>query len=323
MIRSGRGYMKTNWERHNPIIEIPIEAIKSIIRSYSMNHTVQHITILSGGLSHTNYKVMLNETIVVVRVTQNYESLEREQTLHSILPNHVRAPRFLHLTKWNGFGVGVLEWKEGSLLYQKLIDSLPAEMKCMGKSIGQQLAAHREVTFNTYGFLDSRLKVMDDFRLTPETFISTIDSFFTDGYASKWLPRNVVDHIHKYTRENAHFFEEDESGPRLVHGDFNGLNLLMNETDVSAVLDWEFALSGSIYFDIGNMLRYQYPHMSSFESGLFTSLNESGISLSENWKKLAKLADLVALCSLLNRQVCGENRVKDIQRLIASTLNDS
>ncbi|MBN8207756.1 aminoglycoside phosphotransferase family protein [Bacillus sp. NTK071] len=315
--------MKTNWERHNPIIEIPIEAIQSIIRSYSSNLTVQNVTLLSGGLSHTNYKVEVEANFVVVRVTKNHESLLREETLHAILPDKVLAPRFLHVTMWNGYGVGILEWKNGSLLYHHLTDSSPSNMNRMGRSIGQQLAALRELTFDTYGFLDTELTVAEEFRLTPENFISTIESFFTAGYASKWLPNNEIDQIHRFTRGNAHLFEEDESGARLVHGDFNGLNLLMNGSDVSAVLDWEFALSGSIYFDIGNMLRYQYIHMSSFESGLITGLNESGIVLSDNWKKLAKLADLVALCSLINRQVCGENRVRDIQGLIHMTLSDS
>ncbi|WP_169525122.1 phosphotransferase family protein [Pseudalkalibacillus hwajinpoensis] len=315
--------MKTNWERHNPIIEIPVEAIQSIIRSYSSYHTVQNVTLLSGGLSHTNYKVKLEGDFVVVRVTGNYESLLKEETLHATLPGKVRSPRFLHLTKWSGYGVGILEWKKGSLLYQHLTDSSPNNMTRMGKSIGQQLAAIRELTFDAFGFLDTNLTVAEEFRLTPENFISTIESFFTTGYASKWLPNDVIDQIHRFTRENAHLFKEDESGPKLVHGDFNGLNLLMNGSDVSAVLDWEFALSGSIYFDIGNMLRYQYSHMSSFESGLITGLSEGGITLSENWRKLAKLADLVSLCSLLNQKVCGENRVQDIQRLINITLNDS
>ncbi|WP_347550100.1 phosphotransferase [Pseudalkalibacillus hwajinpoensis] len=312
--------MKTNWERHNPIIELPLEAVRSIVRSHDRESIVQQVNLLSGGLSHTNYRVdRVNQEPVIVRVTKNRDSLLRERNLHTRLPAPVRAPHFMHLTQWNGYGIGIVEWKNGNLLRDQFSQSSAIEMERMGQSIGEQLAAIREVPFNTYGFLDTDLAVQQEFRLTPETFKTTIDSFFS-GYSSKWLPVYLIEEILSYVSTNAYLFEEDDSGARLVHGDFNGLNLLMEGTDVSAVLDWEFALSGSIYFDIGNMLRYEFLHMRSFEQGIQYGLNRNGVILTNNWKTLAKLADLVALCSLLNRPVCGENRVKDITNLIKGTI---
>ena len=313
--------MKTNWERHNAIIHLPDEAITSIVKSYYLHAIIASTSLLSGGLSHTNLKVdMANERPVVIRIARDSESLLRENEVHRILPTSVRRPHFLHTTKWNGYSIGLLEWKEGKLLRDQLTNSSAREIREMGKSIGEQLACIREKRFTTYGFLDSNLHVMEEFRLTPQSFITTIESFF-NHHASKWLPKDMPEKIIEFAKRNAPLLEEDQSGAGLVHGDFNGLNILMTGSEVSAILDWEFALSGSIYFDIGNLIRYEFKHIDSFEQGLYEGIKNKGISLSGQWKKLAKLADLVALCSLLDRVVCGENRVKDITRLINQTIH--
>lgn len=313
--------MKTNWERHHPIIHLPDEAIASIVKSYDANWSVTSTSYLSGGLSHTNLKVNIaNEKPVVIRVARNSESLFREKEIHHRLPTHVRSSQFLHSTKWNGYSIGILEWKEGALLRDQLTNSSAREIEEMGKSIGEQLAYIREKRFTTYGFLDPNLNVREEFQLTPQSFITTIESFF-NHHASKWLPEHMPGKIIEFTKENAPLLVEDQSGARLVHGDFNGLNILMTKTEVNAILDWEFALSGSIYFDIGNLLRYEFKQIASFEQGLNDGLKNQGIDLPEQWKKLAKLADLVALCSLLDRVDCGENRVQDITRLIKQTIH--
>ncbi|WP_226657876.1 phosphotransferase family protein [Pseudalkalibacillus hwajinpoensis] len=313
--------MKTNWERHQAIIHLPEEAITSIVKSYQPHWNVTSTSYLSGGLSHTNLKVdIAHENPIVIRVARNSESLYREKEIHHILPIHVRRPQFLHSTKWNGYSIGLLEWKEGALLRDQLTNSSAREIGEMGKSIGEQLACIREKRFTTYGFLDPNLNVREEFQLTPQSFITTIESFF-NHHASKWLPEHMPGKIVEFAKEKAPLLEEDQSEPGLVHGDFNGLNILMTGTEVNAILDWEFALSGSIYFDVGNLLRYEFNHIASFEQGLYEGLKNKGISLPEQWKKLAKLADLVALCSLLDRVVCGENRVKDITRLIKQTIH--
>jgi aminoglycoside/choline kinase family phosphotransferase len=48
---------------------------------------------------------------------------------------------------------------------------------------------------------------------------------------------------------------------QLVHADFNPKNILVRGASVAAVLDWEFAFSGTPLFDVGNMLRFaeRYP----------------------------------------------------------------
>ncbi|MCA0988336.1 phosphotransferase family protein [Guptibacillus algicola] len=313
--------MKTNWERNKPIIEPNFESFSEIIHSYYPDGRINEIELLTGGLSHSNYKIeLIDSTWLVARFTTNKKTLILEQNLHRILPEQVKAPRFLYLSHKPEYSVALVEWKRGVLLRDRLSSSAN-EMYAIGHSVGEQLASLRQLTFPSQGFLDKHVKVEQPFRLTPESFYSIIESFIEKGPMTSRISKSLTNRILVFAKEHASLFLEDESEARLVHGDFNGLNILIEGTEVSAVLDWEFAFAGSIYLDIGNMIRYDhFPNMESFEDGLLSGLRNNGIVLSPNWRKLAKLADLVALCSLLDSKYGGENRFKDITRLIEKTL---
>ncbi|WP_377888972.1 phosphotransferase family protein [Alkalihalobacillus sp. R86527] len=313
--------MKTNWERNKPIIEPDLKSFSEIVQNDYPDGSINTIELLAGGLSHSNYKIeLMDGTWVVARFTTNKKTLILEQNLNRILPEEVKAPRFLHISHQPEYSVALVEWKSGVLLRDRLTSSAN-EMYAIGHSVGKQLASLRQITFESQGFLDKNVKVEKPFRLTPDSFYSTITSFIEKGPMTSRISKSLTHRIRTFAKNHAQLFLEDKSEARLVHGDFNGLNLLIEGTEVSAVLDWEFAFAGSIYLDIGNMIRYDhFPNMESFEDGLLAGLRNSGVVLSPNWRKLAKLADLVALCSLLDSQYGGENRFKDITRLIERTV---
>src|SRR5690606_19935382 len=60
-------------------------------------------------------------------------------------------------------------------------------------------------------------------------------------------------------------------GSQLIHGDFGGSNILLHragEPAVAAVLDWEFAFSGSPAHDFGNLLRPPLGHLPGFAAAV-------------------------------------------------------
>ncbi len=63
-----------------------------------------------------------------------------------------------------------------------------------------------------------------------------------------------------------------------MHSDFNPKNVLAvragGRWSVSAVLDWEFAFSGSPLHDIGNMLRFEQPP--GFAAGFADGFRDGG-----------------------------------------------
>jgi aminoglycoside phosphotransferase (APT) family kinase protein len=94
-------------------------------------------------------------------------------------------------------------------------------------------------------------------------------------------------------------------GRRLVHADYNPKNLLAVRQDgrwsITAVLDWEFAFSGSPLTDIGNMLRPRPGIPSGYAAGFMAGYRESGGELPAGWREISEALDLYALADFLTR----------------------
>jgi aminoglycoside phosphotransferase (APT) family kinase protein len=92
---------------------------------------------------------------------------------------------------------------------------------------------------------------------------------------------------------------------QLVHSDYNGKNLLAarrhGQWSISAVLDWEFAFSGSPLVDIGNMLRLRREHPAGFDDGFIGGYRDAGGPLPPDWREVSQALDLYALADLLTR----------------------
>lgn len=317
--------MKNGWERQHELVLLTEDDLLRIIKSFNSSLRVKSYVLLSGGLSHTNYKVIpeSDDQPFVVRISRDRMNLVKEYNLHKLLKENKMIPEFYHFGEYEGVFWGVLEWKEGELLSNRFSEYSPLETYKAGYTLGHQLGSLRQFQFEKPGFLNSDLNVTESFELTPEGFLNTMEYFLFKSKSPLWLENGLPNELMKFCTGHSELFLEDNSGPRIVHGDFNGLNLLMDNTKVSAILDWEFAIAGSMYLDIGNLLRYKdFAHFQEFEFGLQSGLTESGEQLPEKWKMIAKLADLIALCSMLDNDFGGTNRVRDINYLIRASLNN-
>jgi aminoglycoside phosphotransferase (APT) family kinase protein len=108
--------------------------------------------------------------------------------------------------------------------------------------------------------------------------------------------------------------------PCLTHGDFNGANILIRRLgpawEVAAVLDWEFAFSGSPAFDFGNLLRPPLGQREGFVRAVAEAYVEAGGYLPGEWRAISCLADLYAWADFLNRPNAGAALIKDARRII-------
>lgn len=106
---------------------------------------------------------------------------------------------------------------------------------------------------------------------------------------------------------------------------FKGFNILVRQFNerwhVSAVLDWEFAFAGSPLIDIGNMFRYSHLHPPVFEKEFLRGYQEQGGVLPSEWKKVAKLVDLLSLCEFLNAPTPPNALLHEVTALIIATLD--
>ena len=113
---------------------------------------------------------------------------------------------------------------------------------------------------------------------------------------------------------------------RLVHGDFNRRNLLVRRAagrwSVAAVLDWEFAVSGSPLADLGNFLRYERASRPLVEPHFSAGYRNAGGTLPRDWRRLARLLDLTALCESLTHGQLPDTVTTELVELVRATVED-
>jgi fructokinase len=91
---------------------------------------------------------------------------------------------------------------------------------------------------------------------------------------------------------------------------------------VAAIIDWEFAFSGSPLVDVGHFLRYERAACPLREPEFSLAFIENGGTLPNDWRKLVKLIDLTALCEMLTRDSLPEDVASEVVGLVRSTLEE-
>lgn len=196
----------------------------------------------------------------------------------------------------------------------------PDELKNAAYHIGRVLADIHRYQFDKPGFFGEGLKIVESVVVSGDMFRSFMEESLYRGKAGEWLGEEKTEQFWRFVNKNAKLLEEPPNHFSLTHSDFNPWNLLIDEKmNVAAVLDWEFAFSASPVHDIGNMLRFE-PDDSPFEKRFIEGFAAGGGELPEEWRKLSKLNDLIALVDLLNRSDSGENRISDLKNLIEGTM---
>ncbi|WEG12117.1 aminoglycoside phosphotransferase family protein [Pullulanibacillus sp. KACC 23026] len=321
--------MKDNWERLNSPPSLNSAQINDIIEEAFPNKRVIYSERIGVGLSNSNYKIYFNNTpqpfvFRLYRGTKEVASKELE--IAHLISRHIPIANFIvsdtSCSKvdhpWS-----ILEWKDGQLLWNVIRQGTREDIASSAESTGKVLADIHRFTFNNSGFFGKSLKIKEPFRMDGDRFLSVIDECLHNN-CGLYLGETYTRKVWSFCQTYSSLLTENQESPVLVHSDYNGLNLLVqqkgNGYSVSAVLDWEDAFSWNRYADIGNMLRYEEA-ASIFETHFIRGYQENGVTLNDNWKLLSKLEDLVALCDMLNHSTPNTpNRVNDLKNLILNTI---
>jgi fructokinase len=135
-----------------------------------------------------------------------------------------------------------------------------------------------------------------------------------------YLARQLHEYIWSWAPRLANLNEDR----RLVHSDFGSRNILVKCVNdrwmVAAVLDWEFAFSGSPLLDVGHFLRYEKKQLPLREPWFSSGFVEGGGSLCDDWRELARAVDLTGLCASLAEPALPDDVTIEILGLIRATL---
>ncbi|MBN3526956.1 phosphotransferase family protein [Paenibacillus apiarius] len=323
--------MKDSWERTEAPVELNLPEIDELVGPVFNGKRVIAARRINEGFSNSNYKIRLDgiEKPYVLRLYRGgAEVADKELAIARLVQDNVPVPRILFADgncsrferPW-----AVVEWKDGSLLRDVRRTGGAEDIMAAAASVGSSLARIHAYSFPVAGFFGKNLAVDHPLRMDSDNFLAFIeDSLFVkrSGY---WLGEEMTHALWSFSRRYGPLLSEHQEAPVLVHSDFNGLNVLIEQSrsrSVSAVLDWEFAFSGSRLVDIANMLRYE-ENNSTFEQHFIKAYVQAGGVLPSNWRLLSRLEDLVALCDMLNSSTDETpNRMLDLKRLITKTLNE-
>lgn len=324
--------MRNKWNRDSAILDLDQDQLNQLIAPAFPNSGVLEWQQTEGGLANTNMRLQLSDRsqpILLRLFVRDPKQATKEWNINGLVHQTVPSPEFLYFATENPFTSHpyvLMEWIEASRM-ENVILNLPAEdIESLGQSVGAALAAIHSFKFEHGGFFDAQLDISDPIEVGSAGLIAYARHCLIDGVGGERLGLSLTQRVLSFLESEAALLDEWDGKPCLSHSDFGGSNILVRkETDgwkVAAVLDWEFAFSGTPFFDFGNLLRAPHGTTAGFEEAVYAGYQLAGGRLPAQWRQMSLLADLTAWMEFMTRSNPGEDLIRDAQRIITQTIED-
>ena len=302
--------------------------IKDLLRTVFPQHSVSNLEVLSGGLINTNFKVsFVSREPVVLRVYRDGADVcSKEIAIHSLVSDTIPVPKILY-SDLSPVAFSVIEFVH-AITFQELKRS--GDLKAIQQaaaSVGKTLAEIGRFQFAKPGRLlvkDGHLMVGEPYVEGPNAIPELIEQFLSSTVCLARLGQRMAERILKFTIEWSRFLPNMDEHSSLVHSDFGNRNILVHEKggqwEVAAVLDWEFAFSGSPLLDVGHFLRYERLDQPLREPHFSTAFVENGGFLPHNWREISRVIDLTALVQCLTLENLPKDVEDELIELITATI---
>jgi aminoglycoside phosphotransferase (APT) family kinase protein len=317
---------KSEWEKADQIVKVPDSMIKGIVKQALPNLELKSYKIISGGCVNLNIKLIFanQSPDLVLRIyIRDNSALFKEQALFQKLSSQILHPQIIKLGKFENYNYSIMDFIRGVALSEVLQKNSISEFTQVLENIGLILGKIQKYQFQICGDLDKNLNVIP---YPPnQDYISYSYDCLQNAYAKASLDSKTISAISNYLEKNQRYLP-DIKNPVLVHGDFDPANIFVikqnNKWVLSAILDWEFAHSGTFLQDVANMLRYSYQMPRDYEEYFIKGLVTQNIKLPDHWKESVDLLNLTSLLDCLVRDDprLRPKRLKDIKSLINDIL---
>jgi aminoglycoside phosphotransferase (APT) family kinase protein len=320
---------EARWTRGEPRRTLAPEILDRMVRTAFPRCRVVEMQPLGDGLRNANFKLRLDgqPEPVVLRIYEHDASLcRKEMDLLRLAGGSVPVPEVIHakpcgLEDLPPFTLA--RYVEGISL-RDLERSGDTEAAAQAAySAGETLAAIGRITFARPGWLGPGPAVTAPLLEGKDPTPRFVDLCLASSHLERRMPadlrRRASGLVWRWAPELAGLDEE----ARLVHGDFNGRNLLVRclagRWSVVAVLDWEFAVSGSPLGDLGNFLRYERAAHPLAEPHFSAGYLHAGGALPRDWWRLARVLDLAAVCESLTHHQLPDTAIAKLVELVRAT----
>lgn len=324
--------LEARWVRCEPRRTLPAETLDRMVHTAFPRCRVTGMQPLGGGLRNANFKLRLEgrPEPVVLRIYEHDASLcRKELDVLRLVGGSVPVPEAIHAEP---YGVEDLppftlaRYVEGISLRDLGRSGDMGAVAQAASSAGEILGAIGRATFDRPGWLAPGPAVTAPLLEGKDPTPRFVDLCLSSMNLVRRMPADLRDGasglVWRWAPELARADEE----ARLVHGDFNGRNLLVRclagRWSVVAVLDWEFAVSGSPLGDLGNFLRYECCSRPLSEPHFSAGYRHAGGALPRDWRQLSRVLDLAAICESLTRDQLPDTAIAELIELIRAIIEN-
>jgi fructokinase len=271
---------------------------------------LRNSAVLSGGFSTTNILLeFADDDRCVLRASPQHERLKTEADLLDYLSREapeIPVPKVL----WRAsehfpgeLGAFAMTYIDGHLL-ANIEDGLStATCRDICEQLALAAARIHALRFPQCGLLGPGTKVMEPFASYAAGTVGFLQSCLDNANLQCRLGAERCRRLHHSLTHRSDLHEPSVTH-QLCHSDFNQKNFLVRRNangrhQLAAVLDWEFAFSGSSVIDIGNLLRFEHESPAVESSWFADAYRAAGGHLDKAWREQAFFADLLAQCAFL------------------------
>jgi aminoglycoside phosphotransferase (APT) family kinase protein len=319
-------------EPRGPDSNLTVESANRLLERIFPGKCVVGIEALSGGLINANFKLQLHglsDPFVLRFYTRYPEACQKEIDIYRLIRSTVPVPEVIAARPEGGEGTGpfaVLRYVEGIPFRQLRRTRNAPAIASAAFEIGGTLAAIGKYQFDQPGWFGPGLRIGGRFIEGADSIARFADLCLASDNLQRRVTSELVTSLHDFAWQWSPRLASIEDECSLVHSDFGSRNLLVREIDgkwrVAAVIDWEFAFSGSPLLDVGNFLRYERSQQPLVEPHFSRGFSEGGGTLPDDWRRLARVIDLTALCEQLTRDELPVDVERELVELVQATLDD-
>ncbi|MGA9641359.1 MAG: phosphotransferase [Terriglobales bacterium] len=322
---------EARWIRPEPRRLLAAPTLERLVRTAFPRAHVLDALPLNDGFRNANFKVQLStDQFVVVRIYEHDPSLcQKEVDLIRLVGASVPVAEVLHAEP-----AGFEDFPPFAVM--RLIEGISfRELKRAGDSdaiaeaafsAGATLAAIGRFKFPRAGWLGPGPTVGAPLLEGADPTPRFVDLCLASAKLQPRMPADLRERVHVLLWSCAAELAELDKVASLVHGDFGKRNLLVRRDhgrwSVAAVLDWEFAIAACPLVDLGHFLRYEREARPLVEPHFSNGYFHAGGTLPPNWRRLAYLADMTALCESLTHEHLPDAVVTEFVELVRATVEN-
>lgn len=315
--------MEYKWERTFPFLKVDNDIVNKLFEDILEEQSIINLVPIDSGCRTTNYVVETNNSkrkyILKIFFQQEQNYKKEIELLNRLRNKFIPVPKLYKFARHKVIEnreYAIYQYIEGKTIGHAIREGYRLEENFI-RQIARSLAKIHSYKFDKIGFLDNNLNVIEE--MPP--LASWYENFMGD-MAKKRLGKTVADKIAIMIENNEKILTKLDSDARLVHGDFQGTNIIIENGKLAGILDWEFAMAGHPLGDIGQFFRYEEYFSKNLVQIFEYEYNKvSDYKLTGNWLQISKLRDLVNLIQLIDTEEEMPIKHKNIKEIIINTLN--